>query len=219
MSTHRWYAVVSLLAFLLGAAAGRIAATSPGRRLAPMAGAGPDRPVQGGRAPAAMAASGPPLLWTASNLGTGYGSVAVKGDRIFVQSSNGKQSIVASLNRADGKGVWSKALGPAGRQRSGIRVRGDADRGRRPALRADRERRLVVSESRRRHRGLAAQHPQGLQRPEHPVAAQRIAAGRRQHGDRDAGRTERRHGGARQDDGRHDLDREGAERRGRLRVG
>src|SRR5262245_61725371 len=58
--------------------------------------------------------SGPPLLWSASNLGAGYGSIAVKGDRIFVQGSNGRQSVVFSLTRADGKNAWSKALGPAG---------------------------------------------------------------------------------------------------------
>lgn len=58
-------------------------------------------------------ASGPPHVWSISNLGAGYGSISIKGDRIFVQGSNERQSIVFSLNRADGKGVWSKALGPA----------------------------------------------------------------------------------------------------------
>jgi len=58
-------------------------------------------------------ASGPSLVWSISNLGAGYGSIAVKGDRVFVQGSNGRQSMVFSLSRADGKGVWSKALGPA----------------------------------------------------------------------------------------------------------
>jgi outer membrane protein assembly factor BamB len=77
-------------------------------------------------------ASGPPLVWTAINLGAGYGSIAVKGDRVFVQGSNGKQSIVHSLNRADGKNVWSKALGPAGSNNQGSGPRGtpttDGDR-------------------------------------------------------------------------------------------
>jgi outer membrane protein assembly factor BamB len=59
-------------------------------------------------------ASGPPRLWAVSNLGAGYGAVAISGDRIFVQSLVGRQSSVASLNRADGKVVWSKALGPGG---------------------------------------------------------------------------------------------------------
>ena len=58
-------------------------------------------------------ASGPPHVWSISNLGAGYGSISIKGNRIFAQGSNERQSIVFSLNRADGKGVWSKALGPA----------------------------------------------------------------------------------------------------------
>ncbi len=72
----------------------------------------------------AWPASGPPLVWSVSGIGAGYGSIAVKGDRIFVQGSNRGQSIVFSLNRADGKQVWSKALGPAGGN-----DRGDGPRG------------------------------------------------------------------------------------------
>jgi outer membrane protein assembly factor BamB len=56
-------------------------------------------------------ASGPAVVWSASNLGAGYGSVAVKDERVFVQGLKGSQSAVSSLNRADGKVVWSKALG------------------------------------------------------------------------------------------------------------
>jgi outer membrane protein assembly factor BamB len=77
-------------------------------------------------------AAGPALVWSSSNLGAGYGSLAVSGDRIYVQGSNGKQSIVFSLNREDGKGVWSKALGPAGSNDRGSGPRGtptvDGDR-------------------------------------------------------------------------------------------
>jgi outer membrane protein assembly factor BamB len=68
--------------------------------------------------------AGPSVIWSVSSLGAGYGSVAVKGDRIFVQSSNGRQSIVHSLNRADGRNVWSKALGPAGENDMGSGPRG-----------------------------------------------------------------------------------------------
>jgi len=57
-------------------------------------------------------AGGPPQLWRILNLGAGYGSVAVHQDRIYVQSLLGGQSTVASLNRADGKILWSRALGP-----------------------------------------------------------------------------------------------------------
>ena len=69
-------------------------------------------------------ASGPPLVWSISDIGAGYGSISLKGDRIFVQGSRGRQSVVFSLNRADGKGVWSKALGPAGNNDRGHGPRG-----------------------------------------------------------------------------------------------
>ncbi len=57
-------------------------------------------------------ASGPGKNWSISNLGEGYGSLAIQGDRIFVQGTNRNASVVFSLNRADGKMVWSAALGP-----------------------------------------------------------------------------------------------------------
>jgi outer membrane protein assembly factor BamB len=50
--------------------------------------------------------------WVIETLGGGYGSVAVAEDRLYVQSQLGGQSTVASLDRADGKLVWSRALGP-----------------------------------------------------------------------------------------------------------
>jgi outer membrane protein assembly factor BamB len=68
--------------------------------------------------------SGPPLAWSVSGVGAGYGSLAIKGDRIFVQGSSGGRSIVFSLNRADGRNVWSKALGPAGTNDRGSGPRG-----------------------------------------------------------------------------------------------
>lgn len=69
-------------------------------------------------------ASGPALIWTVSSLGVGYGSMAIKDDRIFVQGSNGRQSIVFALNRADGKGLWSKNLGAASDNDQGPGPRG-----------------------------------------------------------------------------------------------
>jgi outer membrane protein assembly factor BamB len=57
--------------------------------------------------------AGPPRLWRVTNLGPGYGSLAVKGDRIYVQMMTGRQSSVASLNRANGQIVWSRAIGAA----------------------------------------------------------------------------------------------------------
>jgi outer membrane protein assembly factor BamB len=55
--------------------------------------------------------SGPPLVWTATGLGTGYGSMAVVGDRIYVQGARMRQSFLVVYNRADGKEMWSKPLG------------------------------------------------------------------------------------------------------------
>jgi outer membrane protein assembly factor BamB len=57
-------------------------------------------------------AAGPPVIWTANNLGTGYGSMAVVGDRVFLQGARGPSSSVIALNRADGMEVWAKAIGP-----------------------------------------------------------------------------------------------------------
>ena len=59
-------------------------------------------------------APGPPRVWSASNLGAGYGSLAVSGDRIFVQGMRGAQSIVTALSRADGRLVWSRPIGRSG---------------------------------------------------------------------------------------------------------
>src|SRR5207302_6624196 len=78
-------------------------------------------------------AAGPRQLWANSGLGGGYGSIAVAGDRIFVQGSReGRQSVVNVLNRADGRGVWSKVLGSAGSNDRGSGPRGtptvDGDR-------------------------------------------------------------------------------------------
>ena len=55
--------------------------------------------------------SGPAVVWSASQLGAGYGSVAVAGSRVFVQGMKNRQSVVTSLDRAAGKAAWSVALG------------------------------------------------------------------------------------------------------------
>ncbi len=57
-------------------------------------------------------AGGPRLIWTANNLGSGYGSMSVAGDRVYLQGARGNNSFVIALNRADGKEVWAKPLGP-----------------------------------------------------------------------------------------------------------
>ena len=58
--------------------------------------------------------SGPSVAWSAAMLGAGYGSVAVHGDRVYLQGMRNRQSVVSTLNRADGKPVWVRILGSAG---------------------------------------------------------------------------------------------------------
>jgi outer membrane protein assembly factor BamB len=57
--------------------------------------------------------SGPPQIWSVSDLGSGYGSISTSGDRIFVQGMKNRQSVITALNRADGKTVWTKVIGQA----------------------------------------------------------------------------------------------------------
>ncbi len=76
---------------------------------------------------------GPAVTWSIANLGEGYGSVAIRGDRIYVQGTSGEgKSTVFCLNRADGKQVWSVAFGPRLDQDKGNGPRGtptlDGDR-------------------------------------------------------------------------------------------
>jgi outer membrane protein assembly factor BamB len=80
-------------------------------------------------------ANGPAVVWTAGGLGNGYGSMAVAGERVFVQGmqkDRATMSVVTALNRADGKQLWSKVLGPAGDDDRGPGPRGtptvDGDR-------------------------------------------------------------------------------------------
>jgi outer membrane protein assembly factor BamB len=84
-------------------------------------------------------ASGPPRVWRATGLGSGYGSVAVHGDRVYVQGLRGRESSVTSLDRSSGRVIWTRALGMG---------RGN-DRG--PGPRAtptvDRDRLYVLSEN------------------------------------------------------------------------
>ena len=58
-------------------------------------------------------AAGPTVVWTSTGLGTGYGSMAIAGDRVYFQAAVGRNSGVVALNRADGKAVWAKGIGPA----------------------------------------------------------------------------------------------------------
>ena len=71
---------------------------------------------------------GPAVAWSISNLGEGYGSLAIKADRIYVQGTSGTandaKSTVFCLNRADGKTIWSVTLGAKVDQDKGNGPRG-----------------------------------------------------------------------------------------------
>ena len=90
--------------------------------------------------------------------------MAIAGDRVFVQGTRGRNSVVIALNRADGKEVWSKALGAPQTNDRGPGPRGT------PTV--DGDRLYVLTENGdlgvpedRRLRGVAAQHPSRFRRP------------------------------------------------------
>ncbi len=56
-------------------------------------------------------AGGPAVFWSVANIGDGYGTVAIKGNQIFVQGTKKNDSVTHCLNRADGKTVWTTTLG------------------------------------------------------------------------------------------------------------
>ncbi len=61
-------------------------------------------------------ADGPKMLWRADDLGHGYGSVAVVGDRAYIVANRGMGSeYVTALSVADGSHLWSTEMGPVGK--------------------------------------------------------------------------------------------------------
>jgi outer membrane protein assembly factor BamB len=54
---------------------------------------------------------GPKLLWSIKDLGDGYGTVSLAGNRLYVQGGKGRQSVAHALNRADGAVVWTTPIG------------------------------------------------------------------------------------------------------------
>ncbi len=89
-----------------------------------------------------VAGGRPAVLWTANGLGSGYGSMSVAGDRVFLQGARGESSFVIALNRADGKEVWSKALGPIE-----TKMRSDRGAGPRGTPTVDGDRLYVLTEN------------------------------------------------------------------------
>ena len=83
--------------------------------------------------------SGPQRAWSISNLGEGFGSIAIKGDRIFVQGTRESRSVLFCLNRADGRTVWSAALG--------AKLKNDAGNGPRSTPTVDNDRVYALTEN------------------------------------------------------------------------
>jgi outer membrane protein assembly factor BamB len=63
-------------------------------------------------------AEGPKLLWQRKDIGEGYSTPAVVGDRLYVNSNKGKDDeFVQSLSIEDGQQVWSQRIGKVGPNR------------------------------------------------------------------------------------------------------
>lgn len=58
---------------------------------------------------------GPALVWKASEIGRGYSTPAVSGDRLYLMGSEGTENeFVEALSAKDGKKIWSTRLGAVG---------------------------------------------------------------------------------------------------------
>src|SRR5687768_6249516 len=58
---------------------------------------------------------GPKLLWQSTDLGQGYGSPSIIGERLYVLGSQGMDDeFVQCLNVSDGKQVWKTRIGAVG---------------------------------------------------------------------------------------------------------
>ncbi len=68
--------------------------------------------------------AGPKTVWSSSELGAGYGSMALKGESVLVQGTKGTDSVVYCLDRTSGKQVWVRALGPTLKEGRGHGPRG-----------------------------------------------------------------------------------------------
>src|SRR5437867_2503683 len=59
--------------------------------------------------------AGPPLLWQVADLGAGYSTPAVVGDRLYLLGNDGLENeFVQALGVKDGKRVWQTRLGKVG---------------------------------------------------------------------------------------------------------
>jgi outer membrane protein assembly factor BamB len=66
-------------------------------------------------------AGGPPLIWKGEQLGEGYSSIAVAGDRIYSMGDKGDSSYLTASDRARGTFLWEAKAGKAGGNYKGTR--------------------------------------------------------------------------------------------------
>ena len=60
-------------------------------------------------------AAGPKLLWQVNDIGDGYSTPAVAGNRIYVMSNRGMDNeFVEALSTVDGKVIWTTRVGNVG---------------------------------------------------------------------------------------------------------
>jgi outer membrane protein assembly factor BamB len=78
-----------------------------------MAGARPERRLQGNRLVEEWPKEGPPLAWKIKGLGGGYGAPSIAAGRIYGMSNRGSDEFVWALSETDGKDLWATRLGPA----------------------------------------------------------------------------------------------------------
>jgi outer membrane protein assembly factor BamB len=55
--------------------------------------------------------TGPRAVWSITGIGSGYGSISIKDDRIYVQGVQDNKSVVFCLSRKDGGKIWTMPLG------------------------------------------------------------------------------------------------------------
>ncbi|MEI6667297.1 MAG: PQQ-binding-like beta-propeller repeat protein [Acidobacteriota bacterium] len=76
--------------------------------------------------------AGPALVWSVSGLGRGYGSMAIRGDVVYLQGTQGDKSVVFAVKRSNGATIWTSVLGKTLDQDKGGGPRGtptlDGDR-------------------------------------------------------------------------------------------
>lgn len=57
---------------------------------------------------------GPEVLWKATDLGGGYSSLSIAGDKLYTMGKFGDETHLVALNRADGSKLWSTLVGSGG---------------------------------------------------------------------------------------------------------